>query len=292
MYLVIAGTISARSAANRRSVRIANCIRDAKSPENHCQHQRHRDNGDDFPPNRPIAQRPRRGPFRRRGFGAVARCGLTFGRRTRPRSAGKQGHRNSAVLASAPLNRSVSASFMRLPANCAHPERRGASDIRLAIQRVCQAPAAVTTVLTEQTEFTDVLGTRLPSAEQMLNARDLRRAKERDEEIGVISEGPQTPRRQQQIGHEPSVCCVIKKLVELVSTIGAEADRCPTVADEVGTQPAQHLDSGTRGKECHHVAGRHDHVERFGDAAGGQVRARRGRRRASAGRDDRARPPR
>jgi hypothetical protein len=58
------------------------------------------------------------------------------------------------VLASAPLNRSLSASFMRLPANCAHPERR-ASDIRLAIRRVCQAAAAETTVLTEQTEFTD-----------------------------------------------------------------------------------------------------------------------------------------
>jgi hypothetical protein len=58
------------------------------------------------------------------------------------------------VLASAPLNRSLSASFMRLPANCAHPERR-ASEIRLAIARVCQAAAAETTILTEQTEFTD-----------------------------------------------------------------------------------------------------------------------------------------
>lgn len=43
---------------------------------------------------------------------------------------------------------------MRLPANCAHPERR-ASEIRLAIRRVCQAAAAETTILTEQTEFTD-----------------------------------------------------------------------------------------------------------------------------------------
>jgi hypothetical protein len=56
------------------------------------------------------------------------------------------------VLASAPLNRSLSASFMRLPANCAHPERR-ASEIRLAIARVCQAVAVETTILTEQTEF-------------------------------------------------------------------------------------------------------------------------------------------
>src|ERR1700722_19279758 len=43
---------------------------------------------------------------------------------------------------------------MRLPANCAHPERR-ASEIRLAIARVCQAAAGETTILTEQTEFTD-----------------------------------------------------------------------------------------------------------------------------------------
>src|ERR1700727_3301058 len=43
---------------------------------------------------------------------------------------------------------------MRLPANCAHPERR-ASKIRLAIRRVCQATAAETTILTEQTESTD-----------------------------------------------------------------------------------------------------------------------------------------
>jgi hypothetical protein len=43
---------------------------------------------------------------------------------------------------------------MRLPANCAHPERR-ASEIRLAIARVCQAAAVETTILTEQTEFTD-----------------------------------------------------------------------------------------------------------------------------------------
>ena len=55
---------------------------------------------------------------------------------------------------------------MGLPANCAHPERR-ASVIRLAIQRVCQAAAAVTTILTEQTEFTEVQRLSPPIAEQI-----------------------------------------------------------------------------------------------------------------------------
>ena len=70
------------------------------------------------------------------------------------------------MLASAPPNRSLSASFMRLPANCAHPERR-ASEIRLAIRRVCQAAAAETTILTEQTEFTDRRQPPLTIAEQI-----------------------------------------------------------------------------------------------------------------------------
>ncbi len=70
------------------------------------------------------------------------------------------------MLASAPPNCSVSASFMGLPANCAHPERR-ASEMHLAIQRVCQAAAAVTTILTEQTEFTDALATPQSMAEQI-----------------------------------------------------------------------------------------------------------------------------
>jgi hypothetical protein len=59
---------------------------------------------------------------------------------------------------------------MRLPANCAHPERR-ASEIRLAIRRVCQAAAAETTILTEQTEFTDRRQAPPTIAEQIFCAR-------------------------------------------------------------------------------------------------------------------------
>src|SRR5258708_10933576 len=59
---------------------------------------------------------------------------------------------------------------MRLPADCAHPERR-ASEIRLAIRRVCQAAAAETTILTEQTEFTDRRQAPPTIAEQIFCAR-------------------------------------------------------------------------------------------------------------------------
>ena len=165
MYLVIAGTISARSAANRSRCASPTAPAMRNPPNTIASTKGTRDNCDDFPPDRPIAQRPRRGPFRRCGFGAVVLCGPILAGEIAPRGAGKHGHRTSAVLASAPLNRSVSASFMRLPANCARPERR-ASDIRLAIGRVCQAAAAVTTILTEQTEFTDALATRLLCHEQ------------------------------------------------------------------------------------------------------------------------------
>ncbi|GAC1647732.1 MAG: hypothetical protein NVS4B6_22370 [Mycobacterium sp.] len=58
--------------------------------------------------------------------------------------------------------------------------------------------------------------------------------KESDEEIGVIGERSQIPGGQQNIRCEPSLCCIVEKLTELVVAAGAEADHRPTAAHKVG----------------------------------------------------------
>src|SRR5258708_1941006 len=86
-------------------------------------------------------------------------------------------------------------------------------------------------------------------------AEGLRGPKERDQEFRIIGERSQVPAGQQQIGLESAVGCVVQKLAVLILATRAEADHRPAVALEVGTQPGQHLDSGTWGKERHDVAG-------------------------------------
>lgn len=103
------------------------------------------------------------------------------------------------------------------------------------------------------------------------DAEDLRRSKERNKKVGILGEWAQVPSGQQQVGREPGICNVSEKLDELVIATRAETDHRSTVVGKVGAQPAQHLDSGTRGKKCHDISGRRDDIERLGDTPGRQI---------------------
>lgn len=95
-----------------------------------------------------------------------------------------------------------------------------------------------------------------------------------DEEVGVVAEGAQIPAGQQHIRRESGRCRIVEKLIELIAATGAEADNRPGAVGEVGSQVGQHCDPGAGRKKGHDVAGGQDGVERFGDAAGGQVEVR------------------
>jgi hypothetical protein len=92
---------------------------------------------------------------------------------------------------------------MRLPAtNCAHPERR-ASEIRLAIRRVCQATAAETTILTEQTESADRRQPPPTIAQQIFCAwisQQLGRPKSRGSEAAALCRSAEDRRPRRATG--------------------------------------------------------------------------------------------
>src|SRR5690242_8870006 len=112
---------------------------------------------------------------------------------------------------------------------------------------------------------------RTSSSTAVWSRTNLCRPKDRDEEVGVFGERSQIPGGQQQVGGEPSLGRIVKKVGEVVAATGAEADHRSTLARQVGTQSTQYLHAGARGKKRHDMAGGQNHVERLGDAPGRQV---------------------
>ena len=92
-------------------------------------------------------------------FGAAGACGiLIFDQAVHQLLLRERGHCCPAALPAASPSFPNGATFIRLPADFAHLR---AGVLRLAIDRVCQSHAAVSTILTEQTEFTSSARTHL-----------------------------------------------------------------------------------------------------------------------------------
>ena len=119
---------------------------DAQSAERAGQNQRHQNDREHFPADRPIRDRPSR-----RSLGRWLRLWFEIDERAvRLLQLRERGHRRPPLLSAACPQFSNGASFIRLPADFALGWARV---LRLAIGRVCQPCAAVSTILTEQTEF-------------------------------------------------------------------------------------------------------------------------------------------